>query len=119
MSICLVTLVVICIIPRASVAYTYTPDWPSLDKRPLPGWFDEAKVGIFMHWGVFSAPSFGPVGPKESAWLWYYWKVNRDKSCVVYMEKNYPPGFSYADFAPMFKAEFFDPDQWADIFEAS
>jgi alpha-L-fucosidase len=35
------------------------------------------------------------------------------------MEKNYPPGFTYADFAPMFKAEFFNPDQWADIFQAA
>ena len=29
----------------------YTPDWPSLDKRPLPTWYDDAKVGIFLHWG--------------------------------------------------------------------
>ncbi len=35
------------------------------------------------------------------------------------MIKNYPPGFSYADFAPDFHAQFFDPDEWADIFEAS
>lgn len=30
----------------------YTPDWPSLDSRPLPDWFDEAKFGVFVHWGV-------------------------------------------------------------------
>jgi alpha-L-fucosidase len=35
----------------------YTPDWTSLDKRPLPTWYDESKVGIFIHWGVFSVPS--------------------------------------------------------------
>ena len=28
----------------------YTPDWKSLDKRPLPEWYDEAKFGIFVHW---------------------------------------------------------------------
>jgi alpha-L-fucosidase len=37
----------------------YTPDWASLDKRSLPTWYDESKVGIFIHWGVFSVPSFG------------------------------------------------------------
>ena len=37
----------------------YTPDWDSLDKRPLPQWYDDAKIGIFIHWGVFSVPSFG------------------------------------------------------------
>jgi alpha-L-fucosidase len=35
----------------------YTPDWASLDVRPLPAWYDESKVGIFIHWGVFSVPS--------------------------------------------------------------
>ena len=38
---------------------------------------------------------------------------------VDFMNKNYPPGFTYADFANEFKAQFFDPDQWADIFKAS
>lgn len=42
----------------------YKPEWSDLDKRPLPHWYDEAKVGIFIHWGVFSVPSFG------SEWFW-------------------------------------------------
>ncbi|VEN35087.1 unnamed protein product [Callosobruchus maculatus] len=46
----------------------YEPNWDSLDTRPVPKWFDEAKVGIFLHWGVFSVPSFG------SEWFWKYWK---------------------------------------------
>lgn len=33
----------------------YTPDWESLDSRPLPEWYDDAKIGIFMHFGVYSA----------------------------------------------------------------
>jgi hypothetical protein len=36
----------------------YTPDWASIDSRPLPTWYDESKIGIFIHWGVFSVPSF-------------------------------------------------------------
>ena len=35
----------------------YTPDWPSLDSRPLPAWYDDAKIGIFMHFGPYSVPS--------------------------------------------------------------
>jgi len=46
----------------------YVPTWPSLDSRPLPSWYDEAKFGIFIHWGVFSVPSFG------SEWFWNNWK---------------------------------------------
>lgn len=37
----------------------YTPDWQSLDSRPLPAWFDESKIGIFINWGVYSVPSIG------------------------------------------------------------
>lgn len=36
----------------------YAPYWESLDKRPLPTWYDTSKVGIFVHWGVFSVPSY-------------------------------------------------------------
>lgn len=42
----------------------YDPTWESLDSRPLPAWYDQAKFGIFIHWGVFSVPSFG------SEWFW-------------------------------------------------
>ncbi|RZC41424.1 Alpha L fucos domain containing protein, partial [Asbolus verrucosus] len=37
----------------------YDPTWESLDTRPIPEWFDDVKIGIFIHWGVFSVPSFG------------------------------------------------------------
>ena len=37
-------------------AKKYTPDWPSLDSRPLPDWYDEAKFGIFMHFGTSVVP---------------------------------------------------------------
>jgi len=88
----------------------YDPTWASLDARPLPDWYDEAKIGIFLHWGVFSVPSFG------SEWFWMSW-ASKDKSYVDFMTKNYPPDFTYADFASEFHAEFFDPDRWATIFE--
>jgi len=38
---------------------------------------------------------------------------------VEFMKENYPPGFEYADFAPMFRAEFFDPEAWADLLTKS
>ena len=91
----------------------YQPNWDSLDKRPLPSWYDEAKFGIFIHWGVFSVPSFG------DEWFWYYWKHQKYAAYVNFMKQNYPPDFTYPDFAAQFKAEFYDPNTWADIFKAS
>ncbi|XP_027891539.1 tissue alpha-L-fucosidase [Xiphophorus couchianus] len=96
-------------------AARYTANWTSLDARPLPSWYDEAKVGIFVHWGVFSVPGFA------SEWFWWHWQGQQppDPKCVSYMSENYPPGFSYPDFAPQFHAQFFNPEEWADIFKAS
>ena len=91
----------------------YKPTWKSLDSRPLPSWYDEAKFGIFIHWGVYSVPSFG------SEWFWYRWKHQQIPSYVEFMKQNYPPNFEYADFGPMFKAEFFNPDTWAEILSKS
>ncbi|XP_063407870.1 alpha-L-fucosidase-like [Mytilus trossulus] len=95
-----------------SVAQRYEPTWESLESRPLPSWFDEAKLGIFIHWGVFSVPSYSAV------WFWNYWK-NGHKDINSFMKRNYRPGFTYADFAADFKTEFYDPKRWAAILQAS
>nr|XP_055027949.1 plasma alpha-L-fucosidase [Misgurnus anguillicaudatus] len=91
----------------------YEPTWESIDSRPLPEWYDQAKFGIFIHWGVFSVPSFG------SEWFWWYWQGRRIPSYVAFMLENYPPGFKYTDFASQFQAEFFDAKEWVDIFASS
>ncbi|XP_071106514.1 alpha-L-fucosidase-like [Haliotis cracherodii] len=91
----------------------YQNNWKSLDARPLPSWYDESKVGIFLHWGVFSVPSY------SSEWFWEQWKMAKQYNVVLFMMENYRPDFTYADFAPQFKAEFYSPSRWADIFQAS
>ncbi|XP_076256751.1 alpha-L-fucosidase-like isoform X1 [Rhynchophorus ferrugineus] len=91
----------------------YNATWASLDKRPLPKWYDNAKVGIFIHWGIFSVPSI------HSEWFWAYWKSHYDVEIDKYMKANYPPDFSYQEFAKDFTAEFFNATVWADIFAKS
>ncbi|XP_074029408.1 plasma alpha-L-fucosidase-like [Leptinotarsa decemlineata] len=90
----------------------FEPNWESLDTRPLPAWYDEAKLGIFIHWGVFSVPSFG------SEWFWNDWK-DKDEKYVNFMKKNYAPSFTYQEFAKDFKAEFFNATEWAELFAKS
>ncbi|XP_046582110.1 alpha-L-fucosidase-like [Haliotis rubra] len=91
----------------------YDPTWESLDSRPLPTWYDEAKIGIFVSWGVFSVPSFG------NEWFWERWQGYKDPMYVQYMKDNYKPDFTYADFARDFTAEFYDAEAWAELFAAS
>lgn len=59
-----------CWLTASAVAYDAT--WESLDSRPLPSWYDEAKVGIFIHWGFFRylrmvANGSGPIGEINGA----------------------------------------------------
>ena len=94
--------------------YKYLPRWDSLDKRPLPDWYDDAKFGIFIHWGIFSVPSFG------SEWFWNNWQEEQSGTKYRdFMEQRYPPNFTYQDFARDFTAEFFNATQWSKIFQAS
>uniref|UniRef100_A0A5S6QCI3 Putative alpha-L-fucosidase n=1 Tax=Trichuris muris TaxID=70415 RepID=A0A5S6QCI3_TRIMR len=92
----------------------YTADWDSLDSRPLPQWYDDAKFGIFMHWGVYSVPSY-----HSGVWFWYSWQVSKDPKDVQFMRSNYKPDFEYADFASMFTCELFDSGRFAKVVRAS
>jgi len=89
----------------------FRPDWASLKGYTSPSWYDDAKFGIFIHWGVYSVPAFGSE--------WYsrnmYQKGTQEFAHHV---ATYGPQsrFGYKDFVPMFKAEHFDADAWASLF---
>ncbi len=91
----------------------YFPTWESIDSRELPSWYDKAKFGIFIHWGVFSVPSF------KSEWFWEKWTQAKDKDINTFMKKNYKSSFTYAEFAPKFTASFFNASQWVEMFKNS
>jgi alpha-L-fucosidase len=95
----------------------YEPNWQSLDRRATPKWFTDAKFGIIIHWGVYSVPAWGPKG-KYAEW---YLNAMRDANSPTWAfhKRVYGRDFRYEDFAPMFKAELFDPDEWADLFVRS
>lgn len=107
----------------AMKAQTYAPNWKSLDSRPIPTWFEDAKFGIFIHWGLYSVPAYRPLekGLYASYAEWYYAKVyqNEKNGGKAFHEKNYGKDFEYRDFAPLFKAELWKPDEWARMFKSS
>jgi alpha-L-fucosidase len=98
----------------------YEANWASLDARACPPWYTDAKFGIFIHWGVYSVPSYAPIRSKgETMYAEWYWNsLNKGaaSSTRKFHDRVYGPKFEYADFAPMFKCEFYDPDHWADVF---
>ena len=92
---------------------TTIPSWDDLDARPLPPWYDQAKFGIFLHWGVFSVPSYG------SEWFWAYWKEMQTEVFGGYVNSTERPGFTYQEYAQRFTAELYRPEEWADAFAQS
>jgi alpha-L-fucosidase len=112
-----------------AVAQTYQASWESLDRRATPAWFTDAKFGIFIHWGVYSVPAYAPVIPGKLAYAEWYWHAitegRKPKADPVdagsweMHKKLYGADYPYANFAPQFRAELFDPAHWADVFERS
>jgi len=95
----------------------YEPNWASLDSRPLPSWFEDAKFGIFIHWGPYSVPAWAPKGMYSE---WYqYWLKQNDKAVNEHHNKTFGKDFSYYNFGEQFKALDYQPDQWAKLIESS
>lgn len=101
----------------------YDKTWESIDSRPIPEWFDNAKLGIFVHWGIYSVPAYAPkrkdVDNTGLAYAeWYGWQVSEKfPPYYDFHRKVYGENFRYQDFAGQWKAEMFDPDKWAKLFK--
>jgi len=115
----------------------YEPNKRSLNKHPVPEWFDDAKFGIFIHWSLSSVPAFAPVSDKKiweisaeggvGAQLKYNpyaeWYLNtmriEGSPTQEYHRETYGDDFSYFDFAPMFTEQVkkWDPGEWAGLFK--
>ncbi len=77
----------------------------------IPDWFRDGKLGIFIHWGVYSVPAFIDC--------WYPYRMyNTEDITYEHHVKTYGPvdEFGYKDFIPMFTAEKFDADEWIELF---
>jgi len=90
----------------------YQSNWESLKQHETPDWFLDAKFGIYCHWGPYSVPAY------ETEWYSHYMYV-KGHPIRKYHEETYGPlnEFGYKDFIPMFTAEKFDADEWADLFQ--
>ena len=99
-----------------SFAQTYKATWESLDARPVPQWYKDAKFGIFIHWGVYSVPGWGPKGSYSE---WYQNGLESGDSARIKFHKAKFGDRTYYSLADDFKAELFDPAEWAHLFERS
>lgn len=90
----------------------YKANWASLCNHKTPDWYYHDKLGVFIHWGIYSVPAFG------NEW---YSRSMYDKSVREFEHHRKTYGnqkdFGYKDFIPMFKAENFDASRWVSTFK--
>ena len=98
----------------SSIGQTYQPNWESLDKRPTPQWFKDSKFGIFIHWGVYAVPGWSTKGNYAE---WYQQGLQTNDTARQKFHKAKFGNRTYYDLANDFKAELFNPDDWAKLFE--
>jgi alpha-L-fucosidase len=112
----------------------YEPTIASVQQHPLPDWYNDAKFGIFIHWGLYSVPAFAPrthmditklasgeVKMSDTPYAEWYLNSLRNPGSPVqrYHAEKYGAGFAYEDFAPEFNRESqkWDPSSWAGLFQ--
>jgi alpha-L-fucosidase len=118
----------------------YEASWMSLTRHPVPPWYEDAKFGIFIHWGLYSVPAWAPTlhGNKmEFDWsklaadpgYWFRnnpyaeWYLNtmsmKDSPTWKHHVEKYGANFDYYDFVPIFNRESqkWRPEQWAELFK--
>ncbi|OWA34914.1 alpha-L-fucosidase [Saccharibacillus sp. O16] len=86
--------------------------WDSLSRFEVPQWYKQAKFGIFIHWGVYSVPAF------ESEWYSRNMYIQGSQAYEHHLQTYGPHSeFGYKDFIPLFTADQFDANEWADLFQ--
>ncbi len=115
----------------------YTPDLDSLRSHPLPDWYRDAKLGIFVHWTAATVPAFAPLVDdpftlgRERGWEyamshspyveWYQNSLAIEGSPVARHHAEHWPGVGYDEFVRRFVAasELWEPQRWAELFAAA
>ncbi len=105
------------VIAQDNARPVFEPTWESLNSRKSPEWFRDAKFGIFIHWGVYSVPAICDTST-YAEWYLNWLKTNSHGGLVrKFHEENYGADFAYTDFASMWRAELWKPDDWAKLFK--
>ncbi|KAH8895471.1 putative alpha-L-fucosidase [Thozetella sp. PMI_491] len=102
----------------------WDPDSKNLVKHEVPQWYDDAKFGIFIHWGPYSVPGWGNSTPYEAYAEWFWWYSTRINESAAadrpganaYRLRTFGPDLNYDDFFVNYTASAFDPKAWVDLF---
>lgn len=110
----------------------YQPTQKSVKLHPVPEWYQDAKFGIMIHYGIYSVPAWAPLwNPTDRLFTpdffsnnpYVAWYMNsmqiKDSPTYQYHLKTYGANFKYDDFIPLFNAatKSFNADIWSSLFK--
>jgi alpha-L-fucosidase len=87
--------------------------WENISAHEVPTWFTDARLGLSMHWGLYSVPAHQSE--------WYFKHMYGDAAISKWHAEHFGPQdkFGYKDFIPMFTLAKWDPEEWAQLFKDS
>lgn len=115
----------------------FEPTMKSIKSHQPPDWYHDAKLGIFIHWGLYSIPAYAPVEFGDindtvvehgwefhfahnpyAEWYWNSIKIKDSPHYQFHLE-HYGREFHYENFAPKFNetVKAWDPEAWAELFK--
>jgi alpha-L-fucosidase len=100
----------------------YSPTGASVNSHTAPDWYNDAKFGIFIHWGPYAAPAYGSVAPNEDYAEWYWYRMhdpNYRTKTYQYHQRTYGTSFNYDDFFTNFTGANFNAKAWLDVIAGS
>jgi alpha-L-fucosidase len=89
----------------------FEPTWESLQHYSIPAWYEDAKFGIFIHWGVYAVPAFGNEWYPRN--MYQQGSQEFEHHVATYGQQA---EFGYKDFIPQLNAAKYDPAAWARLF---
>ena len=112
-----IALLIVCLVP----VFVHPQSWEDLNRRGYPQWFNEAKLGIFVHWGLYSVPAYAS---HEGYAEWFYrglmaGDTARRRVMSLYADTSLALFDQYRELTHYWKAEKWQPDEWSSLFRAA
>ena len=92
----------------------YEASWQSLRRNQTPQWLQDGKFGIYTHWGPYAVHAYG----SNTTWYSHELYKHENGEARKHFEENFgklTPEYGYKDLIPLFTAEKFDADEWAEL----
>ncbi|KAK0212150.1 glycoside hydrolase family 29 protein [Desarmillaria ectypa] len=104
--------------PTTPLVEHWAPYKQILDAHETPTWWNRAKYGIFIHWGIYSVPAWATPSNYAESYDWFlHTDPGEDNPTWNHHLATYGTDIVYDDFIANFTASKFNASEWLDLFD--